>query len=97
MTSPTKRKGLCWDVEKLLQQRYKWNIIMNNTSLFKSADGYARDWWYDVYPNLMFYAVADFYQMKKDYTDIQRSVDKFYKADSTMAGNYHHSFLIIQH
>jgi hypothetical protein len=45
----------------------------------------------------MFYAVADFIQMKKDYTDIQRSVDKFYKADSTMAGNYHHSFLIIQH
>jgi hypothetical protein len=41
----------------------------------------------------MFYAVADFYPNEKDYSDIQRSVaDKFYKADSTMAGNYQHSF-----
>jgi hypothetical protein len=73
----------------------KWNIIMNNTSpeVALLGGGYARDWWYDVYPNLMFYAVADFYPNEKDYTDIQRSVaDKFYKADSTMAGNYHHSF-----
>ena len=73
----------------------KWNIIMNNTSpeVALLGGGYARDWWYDVYPNLMFYAVADFYPNEKDYSDIQRSVaDKFYKADSTMAGDYHHSF-----
>lgn len=73
----------------------KWNIIMNNTSpeVALLGGGYARDWWYDVYPNLMFYAVADFYPNEKDYSDIQRSVaDKFYKADSTMAGNYQHSF-----
>lgn len=73
----------------------KWNIIMNNTSpeVALLGGGYARDWWYDVYPNLMFFAVADFYPNEKDYSDIQRSVaDKFYKADSTMAGNYAHSF-----
>ena len=73
----------------------KWNIIMNNTSpeVALLGGGYARDWWYDVYPNLMFYAVADFYPNEKDYTTIQRSIaDKFYQADSTMAGNYHHSF-----
>tara|TARA_R110000868_G_scaffold121097_2_gene321336 strand:- start:1945 stop:3675 length:1731 start_codon:yes stop_codon:yes gene_type:complete len=73
----------------------KWNIIMNNTSpeVALLGGGYARDWWYDVYPNLIFYAVADFYPNEKDYTTIQRSIaDKFYQADSTMAGNYHHSF-----
>ncbi|TDD94749.1 hypothetical protein E0F76_15955 [Flavobacterium cellulosilyticum] len=73
----------------------KWNIIMNNTSpeVALLGGGYARDWWYDVYPNLMFYAVADFYPNEKDYSTIQHTIaDKFYKADSTMAGNYHHSF-----
>lgn len=73
----------------------KWNIIMNNTSpeVALLGGGYARDWWYDVYPNLMFYAVADFYPNEKDYTEIQRSIaDKFYQADSIMAGNYSHSF-----
>jgi hypothetical protein len=73
----------------------KWNIIMNNTSpeVALLGGGYARDWWYDVYPNLMFYAVADFYPNEKDYSAIQRSVaDKFYQADSTMAGDYQHSF-----
>lgn len=73
----------------------KWNIIMNNTSpeVALLGGGYARDWWYDVYPNLMFYAVADFYPNEKDYTTIQHSIaDKFYQADSTMAGNYQHSF-----
>ncbi|MEC5167314.1 hypothetical protein RCH18_003069 [Flavobacterium sp. PL11] len=73
----------------------KWDIIMNNTSpeVALLGGGYARDWWYDVYPNLMFYAVADFYPDEKDYTSIQRSIaDKFYKADSTLAGNYKYSF-----
>ena len=73
----------------------KWNIIMNNTSpeVALLGGGYARDWWYDVYPNLLFYAVADFYPSEKDYSDIQHSIaDKFYIADSIMSGNYHHSF-----
>lgn len=73
----------------------KWNIIMNNTSpeVALLGGGYARDWWYDVYPNLMFYAVADFYPNEKEYATIQHSIaDKFYQADSIMAGNYAHSF-----
>ncbi len=73
----------------------RWNIVMNNTSpeVALLGGGYARDWWYDVYPNVLFYGVASFYPEEKDYSDIMRSVaDKFYQADSVMAGNYKHSF-----
>lgn len=73
----------------------EWNIVMNNTSpeVALLGGGYARDWWYDVYPNVLFYGVASFYPEEKDYSDIMRTVaDKFYQADSVMAGNYKHSF-----
>jgi hypothetical protein len=72
-----------------------WNIIMNNTSpeVAQLGGGYARDWWYDVYPNLMFYAVADFYPDEKGYEPILRSVaDKFYEADQVLNGNYDYTF-----
>jgi hypothetical protein len=32
-----------------------------------------RDWWYDVYPNLMFYAVAIFYPNEKTIQIFKRS------------------------
>jgi hypothetical protein len=73
----------------------KWDIIMNNTcpEVAQLGGGYARDWWYDVYPNVLFYAVADFYPTEKDYETILRSVaDKFYVADSVLNGNYAYSF-----
>ena len=73
----------------------KWNIIMNNTcpEVALLGGGYARDWWYDVYPNVLFYGVADLYPKENDFEMIQRSIaDKFYKADSVLAGNYHHSY-----
>ena len=73
----------------------KWDIMMNNTSeeVAQLGGGYARDWWYDVYPNVLFYAVADFYPEEKDYESILRSVaDKFYLADSVLNGNYAYSF-----
>ncbi|WP_240911265.1 hypothetical protein [Yeosuana marina] len=72
-----------------------WNIVMNNTcpEVALLGGGYARDWWYDVYPNVLFYGLANFYPEEKDYSKIMRSVaDKFYKADSVMAGNYAHSY-----
>lgn len=72
-----------------------WDIVMNNTcpEVAMLGGGYGRDWWYDVYPNVLFYGVANFYPDEKDYSDIMRSVaDKFYKADSVLAGNYAHSF-----
>lgn len=73
----------------------EWNIVMNNTcpEVAQLGGGYARDWWYDVYPNVMFYAVADFYPEAQDYKTILRSVaDQFYLADSTLNGNYGYSF-----
>lgn len=73
----------------------EWNIIMNNTSpeVAQLGGGYARDWWYDVYPNLMFYAVADFYPKEKAYEPILLSVaEKFYQADSILNGNYSYSY-----
>ena len=73
----------------------KWNIMMNNTGpeVAQLGGGYARDWWYDVYPNVMFYAVADLYPEVNEYDDILRSVaDKFYEADSVLNGNYDYSF-----
>lgn len=73
----------------------KWNIMMNNTcpEVAQLGGGYARDWWYDVYPNVMFYAVADFYPEENGYEPILRSVaDKFYEADVVLNGNYAYSF-----
>ncbi|MCF8366987.1 MAG: hypothetical protein K9H16_14455 [Bacteroidales bacterium] len=73
----------------------KWNIMMNNTcpEVAQLGGGYARDWWYDVYPNVMFYAVADFYPEEKDFETILRSVaNQFYLADSSLNGNYAWSF-----
>ena len=73
----------------------EWNIVMNNTcpEVAQLGGGYARDWWYDVYPNLLFYAVADFYPNEKGYDPILRSVaDKFYEADAVLNGDYGYSF-----
>ncbi|NPD47421.1 hypothetical protein HNS38_10005 [Lentimicrobium sp. L6] len=73
----------------------QWNIMMNNTcpEVAQLGGGYARDWWYDVYPNVMFYAVANFYPEQQDFETILRSVaNQFYLADSTLNGNYAYSF-----
>ena len=73
----------------------KWDIMMNNTSpeVAQLGGGYARDWWYDVYPNVMFYAVADFYPNETGFEPILRSVaDKFYEANVVLNGNYGYSF-----
>lgn len=72
-----------------------WNIVMNNTGpeVAQLGGGYGRDWWYDVFPNLLFYGVANFYPDHPDFERMQRSIaDQFYRADSVLAGNYHHSF-----
>lgn len=72
-----------------------WDIVMNNTGpeLAQLGGGYGRDWWYDVYPNLLFYAVADLYPDHPDFEYIQRSIaDRFQQADSVLAGNYGHTY-----
>lgn len=72
-----------------------WMIMQNNTNPKAGAQGggYGRDWWYDVYPNLLFYAVYDQYPHEKDFEDMARSIaDKFYEADKILGGNYGYSY-----
>lgn len=72
-----------------------WNIMMNNTApeVALLGGGYGRDWWYDVYPNVLFYAIYDKYPDEPDFERLARSIaEKFYKADSILNGNYNYSY-----
>nr|HML85758.1 hypothetical protein [Bacteroidales bacterium] len=72
-----------------------WNIVMNNTcpEVALNGGGYGRDWWYDVFPNVLYYAVADLYPGVENQDQILLSVaNQFYRADSTLNGNYNYSY-----
>lgn len=72
-----------------------WDIMMNNTApeVALLGGGYGRDWWYDVYPNVLFYAIYDQYPNEPDFERMARSIaEKFYKADSILNGNYNYSY-----
>lgn len=72
-----------------------WNIMMNNTcpEVALLGGGYGRDWWYDVYPNLLFYAVYDKYPNEPGFEQMARTIaDKFYEADVILKGNYNYSY-----
>lgn len=72
-----------------------WNIMQNNTNpeAGTGGGGYARDWWYDVYPNLLFYAVYDKYSKEPGFQEIAHSIaDRFYEADKVLNGNYNYSY-----
>jgi hypothetical protein len=82
-------------VQNYFNSDTKWNIVMNNTNpaVAMAGGGYGRDWWYDVYPNVLFYSVAALFPNVENLEKIQRSVaDQFYKADSTLNGNYDFSY-----
>lgn len=73
----------------------KWNIVMNNTNpaVAMAGGGYGRDWWYDVYPNVLYYGVADLFPNVENTESIQRFIaNQFYKADSALNGNYNYSY-----
>lgn len=72
-----------------------WNIVMNNTtsSVGMQGGGYGRDWWYDVLPNALYYAVCDVFPGIDGAEYIQKSIaDQFAKADSVLNGNYDYSY-----
>ena len=73
----------------------KWNIVMNNTNpeVALAGGGYGRDWWYDVYPNVLYYGVAALFPKVENTELIQRKIaDQFCKADSVLNGNYDYSY-----
>ena len=72
-----------------------WNIMMNNTcpEVALLGGGYGRDWWYDVYPNLLFYAVYDQYPNEPGFEEIAKSIaEKFLEADRILKGDYDYSY-----
>ena len=72
-----------------------WNIMMNNTNaeVAMLGGGYGRDWWYDVFPNVLYYAVCDIYPDVDGADLIQRAIaEQFYRADSVLSGNYDYSY-----
>ncbi|MBB2148135.1 hypothetical protein GM920_04330 [Pedobacter sp. LMG 31462] len=72
-----------------------WNIMMNNTApeVALLGGGYGRDWWYDVYPNVLFYAIYEKYPSEPDFDQMAKQIaEKFFKADSILNGNYHYSY-----
>lgn len=72
-----------------------WDIMMNNTcpEVALLGGGYGRDWWYDVYPNVLFYAIYNEYPNEPGFTEIAKTIaDKFYAADSILNGNYDWSY-----
>ena len=82
-------------VQNYFNSENGWNIMMNNTNpdVAMLGGGYGRDWWYDVYPNLLYYGISDLFKEVSGAEDIQRSIaDQFFKADSVLAGNYQYSY-----
>ncbi len=72
-----------------------WNIVMNNTNpeVALLGGGYGRDWWYDVFPNVLYYAVSDVFPGVEGADEIMHTVaEQFVKADSVLNGNYDYSY-----
>jgi hypothetical protein len=71
-----------------------WNVIMNFTN--KGAHiggGYGNDWWYDVFNNVLFYAVANYYPQEKANDEILRQVaEQFYRSQQVLGTNFSYSF-----
>ena len=71
-----------------------WNIVQNFTN--ESAHiggGYGNDYWYDIFNNVLFYAIADHYPKEEGFEAIQRTIaDQFYRSDSILGKSYSYSF-----
>jgi hypothetical protein len=70
------------------------NIVMNNITgkIGHLGGGYGRDWWYNVFPNVLYYAICDVFPEVERADSIQRVIaEQFYRADSVLNGNYDYS------
>lgn len=82
-------------VQNYFNRDTKWNIVMNNTcpDVALLGGGYGRDWWYDVYPNLLYYAVSELFPGVDGADEIMHTVaEQFAKADEVLDGNYDYSY-----
>lgn len=82
-------------VQNYFNKDNNWNIVMNNTNpeVAMLGGGYGRDWWYDVFPNALYYAVSDIFPNVEGAEEIQKSIaEQFVKADSILNGNYDYSY-----
>jgi len=71
-----------------------WNIMMNNTysDVANLGGGYGRDWWYNILPNALYYAVCNVFPHVSRADSIQKIIaEQFVKADSVLNGNYDYS------
>lgn len=72
-----------------------WNIVLNNTGPVAGAlgGGYTRDFWYDVFPNMLFYSIGARYPEVEGVDPIMRSIaEQFCRADSVILatkGDFH--------
>jgi len=87
-----------YNYPKMIQNYFNsdngWNIIMNNTNPFigNQNGGFSRDWWYNILPNALYYAVCDVFPYVEGADKIQKSIaEQFVKADSVLHGNYNYS------
>ena len=94
-----KSKDSDYNYVKMIQNYFNtdngWNIMMNNTcpEVALLGGGYGRDWWYDVYPNVLFYGLCDLYPEIEGADAIQKTIaEQFFKADSVLNGNYDYSY-----
>lgn len=72
-----------------------WNIMMNNTNaeVAMLGGGYGRDWWYDVFPNVLYYAVCDLFPGVERSDSLRHIIaEQFFKADSVLNGNYNFTY-----
>jgi len=72
-----------------------WNIMMNNTTseVGHLGGGYGRDWWYDVFPDVLFYNICDVFPGVENAENIQRTIaEQFCRADSILNGDYNYSY-----
>ena len=72
-----------------------WNIMMNNTNpaVALLGGGYGRDWWYDVFPNVLYYGVCELFPNVPKADSLQHIIaEQFFKADSVLNGNYNFSY-----
>jgi hypothetical protein len=93
----TNQKGLNYVgmLKNYFNKETGWNIMMNNTcpEVALLGGGYGRDWWYDVYPNVLFYAIYNQYPNEPGFTEIAKTIaEQFYAADSILNGNYDYSY-----